>query len=100
MRNLRITLEQPLNSMLYKIPSVRCSIRQSSLVRCVTWMGAFGGDSMKPDEFYTNVGPHEVSCLKRGLREARERVGTPKKSSRLVVETVKSHAGQGSGRNK
>ena len=87
MRGLRITVEQPLNSMLYRIPSMASSIQICRLHRVVTWMGAWGADTMKPDEIFTDLRPHQICSIQRTRTEARARVGM---QSRLVKETTKS----------
>eukprot|EP00959_Pyramimonas_sp_CCMP1952_P366503 7676148-Pyramimonas_sp.AAC.1 len=63
MRKLRITVEQPLNSFLYRVPSIEFAIRASGLRRMVLWMGGWGGNAMTPDEFYTSLAPHGALSL-------------------------------------
>eukprot|EP00959_Pyramimonas_sp_CCMP1952_P408872 8568547-Pyramimonas_sp.AAC.2 len=100
MRGVLITVEQPLNSLLYSIPSMAWCIDASRLQRVVTWMGAWGGDTMKPDAFYTNFGPHQISCIRKTFQEARENLGGAKRRKSLVVCTAKSSRKKRLGKNK
>ena len=55
---------------------------------------------MKPDEFYTDLRPHQICNIEKSHKQARKRLGLSKKRSRLVVETAKSRKKQVSGKNK
>ena len=77
-RCLRITCEQPLNSQFYQLPGVRSAIRMCKLSRHVSWMGGWGGPTMKPDELYTNM-KGGVHIIIKGHREAVARLGKTKR---------------------
>ncbi len=52
LRGVRWVIEQPLNSYLFHEWGLRSTMRSLSAVRWITAMGAFGGDSVKPLEFW------------------------------------------------
>ncbi|CAK0870777.1 unnamed protein product [Prorocentrum cordatum] len=89
-RCLRITCEQPLNSLFYVLPGVRSAIKMCKLSRHVSWMGGWGGPTMKPDEFYTNIMSDEVRAIVKGHREAVSKLGATR---RLALTTRVRKAG-------
>ena len=90
MRNVRITCEQPLNSLFYNLPSVQAAIYMCRLSRHVTWMGGWGGLTIKPDEFYSNLAKPKVALLIKTYREARARVGRTQENNRTTFQTKKA----------
>ena len=77
-RCLRITCEQPLNSLFYALPGVRSAIKMCKLSRHVSWMGGWGGPTMKPDELYTNM-RDGAQVIVKGHKEAVARLGKTKR---------------------
>ena len=77
-RCLRITCEQPLNSLFYELPGVRSAVKMCKLSRHVSWMGGWGGPAMKPDDLYTNV-KDGVHAIMKCHRDAVARLGTSKR---------------------
>ena len=74
MRALRWSVEQPLNSILYVVPEFSVSLKILSGVRMVTHLGAFGGKSVKPLEFFHNFPADSVSIIVRGKAAANSKV--------------------------
>eukprot|EP00959_Pyramimonas_sp_CCMP1952_P473579 9501973-Pyramimonas_sp.AAC.1 len=94
-RGVRITCEPPLNSLFYELPSVKAAIYMCALSRHVSWMGGWGGLTLKPDEFYTNLNFKAVARISKSHREARVRIGPPSNKKGLTARTRKA-SGQSS----
>eukprot|EP00959_Pyramimonas_sp_CCMP1952_P419830 8793965-Pyramimonas_sp.AAC.1 len=56
--------EQPMNSLLYFVPSVRCSLDLVEADRYVTWLGAFDHMSAKPLELYATFPPSVMAMVR------------------------------------
>ena len=88
-RNLSITCEQPVNSIFYRLPSVRKAIMMCRLSRHVCWMGGWGGTSLKPDAFYSNLTKASVACIRKEYKSAVSKVG--KKRTPLTARCRKAN---------
>ena len=78
MRGIKMTIEQPLNSLLYWCPEVSEALRTVQALRCVSYLGAFGAHSVKPIEIMTTQEGATMQLLVRGKREANKRLGKKK----------------------
>ena len=79
-RGLYVLLEQPLNSLFFKHPSVQCALELVQAKRFVTFLGAFGSASPKPLELFTTAPSGTVNeYLIRGGRACRQVLKHPSK---------------------
>ena len=73
-RGVYALIEQPLNSMLYKVWAVAHMLGMHDAARQVTYLGAFGMGSEKALELYTTLPDAKVQVLLRSKAEAKARV--------------------------
>ena len=52
-RNVHVTVEQPMNSLIYAMPDVSSMLIKINAHRYITYGGAFGSLSRKPFELYS-----------------------------------------------
>ena len=81
---VHITIEQPLNSMLYCMPCLAAALDISGARRVVSCIGAFNALSRKPLELYTTWDEDKDHIYKRGQKEADQHV----KESLLAVANL------------
>jgi len=77
-RKVFISLEQPLNSILFLEAGMQLAIRMTDSSRLLFWMGGWGADSPKPIELYTTFPASAKKCLVKSKKESDQRLGTRK----------------------
>ena len=70
---VRVVIEQPLNSFLYKVPSMLSALEATGAHGLVYFLGAFGAPTLKPIELYTTFSVFNSRQLVRKAKAARSR---------------------------
>eukprot|EP00959_Pyramimonas_sp_CCMP1952_P249548 5216475-Pyramimonas_sp.AAC.1 len=76
MRGVRVVVEQPLNSTIYRTAELSEALLMACAKRIITNLGAFGAISVKPIEIWTTLSPHALLPLVRRRTQAFKRLGT------------------------
>ena len=74
-RHVFLGLEQPIRSHFFAHPSVEDTLRNVAAERQVTYLGGFGGESLKPLEVHATLPVHAALRLRRPHAVAAARLG-------------------------
>jgi len=89
LRKVWVVVENPMNSMLWQISVMRTTLESMQAKRFVTYLGAFGGPSLKPLELYSTMPASKMVHIMRSQVEGRTRLALGGNKKVLAKRTGK-----------
>eukprot|EP00959_Pyramimonas_sp_CCMP1952_P148202 3100992-Pyramimonas_sp.AAC.2 len=95
-RGVRVFVEQPANSMMYKHIAISSVLKLVEATRIITYLSAFGAPSLKPLECFTTLPDQRCAPLIADFRRSKKALERKPNKAPLTQVTKRKHPGSSS----